>query len=202
MKRIMEWVKEHKYCYSFLYLILYLLAFFLMEQISEPQYLIHSNLDDKIPFNSYFLIFYVSWYIAFVGSLIFFMFYDKKDYQDLSFIMMNGTTLIFIIYFINNSAKPFTELGSQSKMFKKKAEPRIQLFTSTLGVVPFLYKFINCPTEVCTCISLKRRRVLILFVFNNFGYKLYIHSSMVNRTEYSKLPYNRKFIYKYLQKSL
>ena len=87
MKRIMEWVKEHKYCYSFLYLILYLLAFFLMEQISEPQYLIHSNLDDKIPFNSYFLIFYVSWYIAFVGSLIFFMFYDKKDHQDLSFIM-------------------------------------------------------------------------------------------------------------------
>ena len=57
MKKIMEWVKEHKYCYSFLYLILYLLAFFLMEQISEPQYLIHSNLDDKIPFNSYFLIF-------------------------------------------------------------------------------------------------------------------------------------------------
>ncbi|CDD50835.1 pAP2 superfamily [Firmicutes bacterium CAG:308] len=152
MKRIMEWVKEHKYCYSFLYLILYLLAFFLMEQISEPQYLIHSNLDDKIPFNSYFLIFYVSWYIAFVGSLIFFMFYDKKDYQDLSFIMMNGTTLIFIIYFL----------------FPNYTDLRFDLVPRNIfdQIVNLLWG-IDTPTNVCPSLHVSISTAVMVAVWNS-----------------------------------
>ena len=91
MTKLLRWAKEHKYSYSMLYLLLYLFLFVTVERVTEPTYRIHSVIDDMIPFNSIFLIFYVSWFIAYIGSLVFFVFYDKEDYQNLSFIMMNGS---------------------------------------------------------------------------------------------------------------
>lgn len=147
-----EWIQKHKYCLSMLYLILYLILFFGLERITTPKYLIHSKIDDLIPFNSFFLIFYVSWFVAFIGSLVFFMFYDKKDYQDLSFIMMNGATLIFILYFI----------------FPNYTNLRFDIEGKTFfdQIIQLLWK-IDTPTNVCPSLHVSISTAIMVASYNS-----------------------------------
>lgn len=99
-KQLKLWVKSHKYSYSMLYLIFYLVVFFVLEKITVPKYYIYSPIDDWIPFYAPAFLVYASWFIAFPGSLILFLFYCKEDYQKLSFMIFNGSTITFLIYLL------------------------------------------------------------------------------------------------------
>ncbi|MCD8105008.1 MAG: phosphatase PAP2 family protein [Lachnospiraceae bacterium] len=93
-----EWVAGHKYSYAMLYLVFYLVAFFVLDFTMEPKYILHCALDDQIPFCEYFVIFYFAWYPAFFLSLVWYMLRDKRDFQQLWFIMFNGITFCLICY--------------------------------------------------------------------------------------------------------
>lgn len=83
-----------------LYMIFYLIVFFTLEHTVEPKFIIHSFIDDYIPFCECFAPIYISWLVLFPASLFFFLCYDKQDYQNLAFIFMNGATLTFLIYIL------------------------------------------------------------------------------------------------------
>ena len=53
----------------------YFVLYFLTENLIplENCHVIHSALDDLIPFNEFFLLFYCSWYVWIVVSLLYFM---------------------------------------------------------------------------------------------------------------------------------
>ena len=74
--------------------------FGICELFVTPKYWIHSDIDDLIPFNEYFIIPYVLWMILFPGSLIFYMLKSKEDFLDLVFIMFGGATVCFICYIL------------------------------------------------------------------------------------------------------
>ena len=75
--------------YSHLLLLLgwvgYFLLYFLTENFipAERCYPVHCRLDDLIPFNEFFLIFYVSWYVLIVVSLIYFLLYDVESFRSM-----------------------------------------------------------------------------------------------------------------------
>lgn len=95
-----EWIFTHKYCYAMLYLIFYLITFFTLDFTMKPKYIIHCALDDAIPFCEYFAVFYFAWFPAFLLALVGYMIYNKRDFQQLWFIMFNGMTFCFIIYIL------------------------------------------------------------------------------------------------------
>ena len=45
--------------------------------------MVHCFLDDVIPFNEYFLIFYGGWYVLVAGSLLYYFFYDVRRFREL-----------------------------------------------------------------------------------------------------------------------
>ena len=54
---MIRWIKTHPYCLINLYLVFYLIGFFALEAfVPEPKYIIHSALDDWIPFNEWFVL--------------------------------------------------------------------------------------------------------------------------------------------------
>lgn len=95
-----KWIFTHKYCYAMLYLIFYLVVFFTLDFTMKPRYIIHCALDDVIPFCEYFAVFYFAWFPAFLLGLVGYMIYDKRDFQQLWFIMFNGMTFCFIVYIL------------------------------------------------------------------------------------------------------
>ena len=71
------------------YGIFYMISFMLVEKISTETHLIHSFVDDLIPFCEYFIIPYVLWFLVVLGSVMYFALGSpgkKEYYQYLSLI--------------------------------------------------------------------------------------------------------------------
>ena len=50
----------------------YMISFMLVEKISTETHLIHSFVDDLIPFCEYFIIPYMLWFLVVLGSVMYF----------------------------------------------------------------------------------------------------------------------------------
>lgn len=98
---MLNWVKSHRYCLVGLYLFVFLAVFFALQQvITEPVYVLHSVVDDWIPFHEWFVIPYILWYPWFPGFLLYFMVRDKAAFLRLCFVMFVGTTVCLVVYVI------------------------------------------------------------------------------------------------------
>ncbi len=98
---MLEWVKSHRYCLVGLYLFVFLAGFFIIQQVVvEPVYVLHSVVDDWIPFNEWFILPYALWYPWFPGFLLYFMIKDKAAFLRLCFVMFVGMTICLVIYVI------------------------------------------------------------------------------------------------------
>ncbi|HIT40674.1 MAG TPA: phosphatase PAP2 family protein [Candidatus Caccovicinus merdipullorum] len=96
---MIRWIKTHPYCLVNLYLVFYLIGFFTLEMlVPEPQYVIHSVIDDWIPFNEWFVLPYFLWYLWVPGFLLYFMLRERDSFLRLAFIMFAGMTICLIIY--------------------------------------------------------------------------------------------------------
>lgn len=100
MKQLMTWVKEHPYSFWLLYYIPYLICFVLLEHFAVPVFIIHTPIDDQIPFNAYFILPYLLWFPFMFGFLLYFLFKDKHFFQDLCFYMFSGMSISLFIYLI------------------------------------------------------------------------------------------------------
>lgn len=91
--------------YRHLLLLLGWLAYFFMYFVTErliPEsrcHVVHSPIDDLIPFNEYFALFYVSWYFFMVLSLLVFALFDIKSFVRAQKIIV-GMQIISVITYI------------------------------------------------------------------------------------------------------
>ncbi len=65
--------------------IFYFSMYFITENLIPPEacHPIHCALDDRIPFNEFFVIFYVGWYFLVFGSLAYTLFFDVEGFRRL-----------------------------------------------------------------------------------------------------------------------
>lgn len=84
-----------------LYWGIYLIWFFWLDfTIKEPKYIIHSKVDDIIPFNEWFIFPYCSWFFLLAGVLALLWWNDTKTYDKLCLAMFSGMTFCLIIYML------------------------------------------------------------------------------------------------------
>lgn len=81
----------------------YFLMYFLTEKYipTENCHVVHSVLDDIIPFCEIFVLPYVLWYVLIAGSLLYFLFYSVDSFKRLQsyiIIVQVIATVIFIVY--------------------------------------------------------------------------------------------------------
>lgn len=80
----------------------YFLLYFLTENLipRENCTVIHSRLDDLIPFCEYFVIPYVFWYLLIVGSLLYFMFYAPDQFRNLMSYIIVTQVVAMAVYIV------------------------------------------------------------------------------------------------------
>lgn len=91
-------VKKYNHAWVFLYAFIYMPWFAYLEQhVQRNYYLIHSPLDDFIPFIEYFIIPYYLWFVFMTVSVLYFFFTDKTGfYRIASFLIIGMTTFLII----------------------------------------------------------------------------------------------------------
>lgn len=100
-----DFIKKYKHGWILSYAVFYLIAFFYLENRADVKlHAIHMKLDDAIPFNEWFIIPYVLWFVYIcAGVLFFFLFTSKKEfYQCCGYLFLGMTVFLLISYIYPN----------------------------------------------------------------------------------------------------
>lgn len=108
----------------------YFTLYFLTENLipAENCHVIHCKLDDMIPFNEFFVIFYVGWYASIVLSLGYFLLYSVKSFKNLQTYIIITQILAMAVYILYPSRQDL----------RPEVFPRENILTALMGLI---YRF-------------------------------------------------------------
>ena len=93
-----ELFKKYRHVWVFLYAFIYMPWFMYLEKhVTSHFYIIHSPLDDYIPFNEYFIIPYYLWFAFMIISVMYFFFTDRTGFYRITSFLIIGMTAFLII---------------------------------------------------------------------------------------------------------
>lgn len=117
--------------------IAYFALYFITENLIplERCHVVHCALDDLIPFNEYFAIIYVSWYLLVFGALLYTLLYDIESFKRLQIFLICTQLTAMAIYI----------LWPSCQNLRPTVFPRDNLLTRLMA---FIYSF-DTNTGVC-----------------------------------------------------
>lgn len=93
-----EFIKKYGHAWMLSYLFIYLAWFaFLEKNVTSNYYVMHVPLDDKIPYNEYFVIPYLLWFLYVAAAVLYFFFTSKENYYKLCTFLFSGMTISLIV---------------------------------------------------------------------------------------------------------
>ena len=121
--------------------LVYFLLYFLTENLIPPErcHVIHSALDDLIPFNEYFAIFYCFWYVLLVGSLLYYFLYDVESFQRLQLFLIVTQAAAMLVYLLYPSIQLLRPAVMPRDNFFCRLMFAIYAFDTPTGVCPSLH---------------------------------------------------------------
>ena len=105
----------------------YFVLYFLTENLipAENCHVIHSPLDDLIPFNEFFVLFYVGWYVLIVASLLYFLLYSVESFKRLQTYIIITQILAMVVYIVYPSRQEL----------RPEVFPRENVLTWIMGII-------------------------------------------------------------------
>ena len=95
MKKLM---KKYGHVWILSYGLIYLPWFTALQQnVGKPYHVMHTALDDLIPFNEYFIVPYLLWFLYVAAAIAYFFFTSKDDYYRLCTFLFTGMTISLLV---------------------------------------------------------------------------------------------------------
>ena len=95
MKKLM---KKYGHVWILSYGLIYLPWFAALQQnVGKPYHVMHTALDDLIPFNEYFIVPYLLWFLYVAAAIAYFFFTNKDDYYRLCTFLFTGMTISLLV---------------------------------------------------------------------------------------------------------
>lgn len=93
-----KFFKKYPYGWLGLYIFIYFPWFLWLEgHVTDNFHVIHTTLDDRIPFIEYFVIPYLLWFLFIAVFVLYFFFRDQQEFLRLALMLISGMTLFLII---------------------------------------------------------------------------------------------------------
>ncbi len=94
----MRRLKKYSHIWVAAYLLIYMPWFgYLQSRQVSHYHIMHSFLDNYIPFNEYFIVFYLMWFLFITVILGYFFFTDKQGFYKLTAFLCLGMTISLIV---------------------------------------------------------------------------------------------------------
>ena len=132
--------------------ILYLGCFFFIESRDVPIHILHTPLDDRIPFCEYFIIPYVMWYLCVAGTVVYLGLTDKslKEYYRFIINMALGMIVFIVVSFIYPNGQDLRPVIESDNIFKWAVNFLYTIDTST-NILPSLHVFASVACDIALC---------------------------------------------------
>ena len=93
-----NFIKKYKHAWVFSYILIYMPWFMYLEKhVTSDYHVIHSVIDNKIPFVEYFIVPYLLWFVFIAATFLYFFFTDVDGFYRLAKLMFTGMTIFLII---------------------------------------------------------------------------------------------------------
>lgn len=131
--------------FSHLFLLLgwvgYFILYLLTENLIPPEacHVVHCTLDDLIPFNEFFAIFYCGWYVLIVVSLGYFLFFNVENFRNLQTYIIITQVVAMAIYIIWPSRQDLRPDSFLRDNVLTRLMAAIYSFDTSTGVCPSLH---------------------------------------------------------------
>ncbi|MBQ6795395.1 MAG: hypothetical protein IJO83_04540 [Clostridia bacterium] len=137
MDSIKQYFKKHPVIFMLLYTAVYFIIFLLLEIAVEPKFIIHSPIDDLIPFCEYFIVPYLMWFLYVPLVLFYLLCNDRASFWSMVKMMFVGNMLCLLIYAV----------------FPNGVMPKKPVYNDNIfaHMVNILY-YTDTPTNVCPSI--------------------------------------------------
>jgi len=121
--------------------IFYFVMYFITENLipREACHVIHCALDDMIPFNEFFLIFYVGWYALVFGALAYTFFYDVPSFRKLQIFIIVTQVIAMTCYVLYPSRQDMRPEVFERENVLTALMAFIYSFDTSTGVCPSLH---------------------------------------------------------------
>lgn len=121
--------------------VVYFAFYFLTENLIPPEkcHVIHCALDDRIPFNEFFLIPYTFWYLLIVISLGWFALYNVQHFRDLQTYIMITQAIAVIVYIVYPSRQDLRPTEFLRDNLLTHIAALLYAFDTSTGVCPSLH---------------------------------------------------------------
>ncbi len=154
---------KYKQAWVFLYGLIYFPWFFYLEHhVTTDFHVIHSRLDDMIPFCEYFIIPYLLWFLYMAGGMAFFLFKrSKEEFYKLTGFLFTGMTVCLIIYTVfpnGHTMRP--DIDFNKNIFTRLVGFIYSSDTNT-NIFPSIHVFgtLGVHTALCRCKFTGRKHI-------------------------------------------
>ena len=121
--------------------IFYFAMYFITENLIpvEKCHPIHCFLDDLIPFNEFFAIFYVGWYFLVFGTLLYTFFYNVENFKKVQIYIIATQVIAMTCYVVYPSRQDLRPLVFERNNILTALMAFIYSFDTSTGVCPSLH---------------------------------------------------------------
>lgn len=161
-------VKKYKHAWVFLYILVYMPWFLLLERhVTTNYHVIQIELDEHIPFIEYFVVPYLLWFVFIAAAFLYFFFTDVPGFYKMAQFMFTGMTIFLIISTIFPNGQDLRPVVfERDNLFVDLVRMVYRADTCT-NVFPSLHVFnsLSVCVAVCESRNLKKHRGVCFGVY-------------------------------------
>ena len=159
MKQLKQILLKYRHAWLLSYIFLYLPWFAWLEKNVRSNYhVMHTALDDMIPFCEYFIVPYLLWFVYVAGTVLYFLFTSREDYYRTCIFLFSGMTISLIICtFFHNGTDLRPVIDPDKNVFSAITAALYRTDTST-NVFPSIHVFNSIAVHVSIRKSARLRR--------------------------------------------
>lgn len=142
MDKLKQFIIKYRHAWVLLYAFIYMPWFIWLEQREDVEYfIIHSPIDDYIPFIEYFIVPYLLWFAFIIVTASYFFFTDRHGFYRFAAFLCTGMTLFLIICTVfPNGLQLRPETFARDNIFVDVVKSLYATDTST-NVLPSIHVF-------------------------------------------------------------
>lgn len=155
-KKLSDIIKNGHLFIMAVYFVFYMITFAYIENRDVHHYIIHTTLDDKIPFCEYFIIPYLLWFVFVAVTITYMIFFHKtwKEYYQLMITLVIGMTTFLVVSLIFPNGQDLRPVLSGDSIFIEAVRFIYHSDTPT-NVLPSIHVF---NSLACCMAILKNQR--------------------------------------------
>lgn len=157
-------IKKYGHVWILSYAFIYLPWFArLQENIGKPYNVIHSDLDDLIPFSEYFIVPYLLWFLYVAGAVAYFFFTNRDDYYRLCTFLFTGMTISLLVCTLYPNGTNFRPVIDPDKNVFCFLVSKLWSIDPCINVFPSIhvYNSVGVHSAVCYSETLSKNRKLV-----------------------------------------